>query len=137
MNADNLNAAHTEAAVLSATPAAVEKIKALIAEKELTGCGLRVFVAGGGCSGLQYGMAFEKNPREDDHIVEVDGVRLIVDPVSLPYIAGANIDFIDSLMGGGFHIDNPNAVASCGCGQSFRTKDSGTGPAAGGCSSCY
>src|SRR5205823_916630 len=100
---------------------AVSKIKGLLVERNLTEAGLRVFVAGGGCSGMQYGMAFESNPQVTDRIVEIDGVRLIVDPVSLPYIAGARIDFVESLMGGGFRIENPNAVSSCGCGSSFRT----------------
>jgi len=119
-----------EEAVVTVTPVAVEKIKGLIAEKELTDYGLRVFVAGGGCSGMQYGMAFENNPRENDLITEIDGVQIIVDPVSLDYIKGANIDFVDNLMGGGFRIDNPNAVSSCGCGNSFRTNEE----AGGGCS---
>lgn len=134
MHTDTPNTAQTESSILSVTPEAVEKIKSLIAEKELTGYGLRVFVAGGGCSGLQYGMAFENNPREEDRIVEVgDGVRLIVDPMSLLYIQGASIDFVDNLMGGGFRIENPNAVTTCGCGSSFATKDSGAGPYGGGC----
>ncbi len=111
----------TETAVLTVTPVAVAKIKNLMAEKGLAEHGLRVFVAGGGCSGFQYGMAFDNNPQESDHIVEAEGVRLIVDPMSLPYLKGSNIDFVDNLMGGGFRIDNPNAVSTCGCGHSFRT----------------
>jgi iron-sulfur cluster assembly protein len=111
----------TQTPELSVTSTAVEKIKGLMAERSLTEHGLRVFVAGGGCSGMQYGMAFESNPQPSDRTVEVDGVRLIIDPVSLPYILGATIDFVDSLMGGGFRIDNPNAVSTCGCGHSFRT----------------
>jgi iron-sulfur cluster assembly accessory protein len=129
---------HQEEAVITVTPEAVAKIKGLIAEKELTDHGLRVFVAGGGCSGMQYGMAFENSPRESDLISEIDGVRIIVDPISLDYLRGSNIDFVDNLMGGGFRIDNPNAVASCGCGNSFRTKDEAGGTAhshaGGGCS---
>lgn len=102
---------------LIVTPLAVDKIKNLLAEKGLTEHGLRVFIAGGGgCAGFQYGMAFEKNPQESDHIIEIDGVRLIVDAMSLPYLEGSNIDFIDGPMGGGFRIDNPNAVSECGCG---------------------
>ena len=95
---------------------------------------LRVFVAGGGCSGLQYGMAFEPNIQETDTLVEVDGVRLVVDPTSLMYVRGANIDFVDALVGGGFRIDNPNAVSTCGCGTSFRTENHHA--QGGGCSSC-
>jgi len=120
--ADNIQPAiEIDIEVISATETAVEKIKGLLTERNLTDHGLRVFVAGGGCSGMQYGMAFEGNPRAEDRIVEINGVKLIVDPISLPYIAGARIDFVDSLMGGGFRIDNPNAVSACGCGNSFRT----------------
>lgn len=103
------------------TPAAAEKLQALLREKNLTAYGLRVFVAGGGCSGMQYGMAFDAQPRETDYVFETEGIRLFVDPVSMMYIGGSQIDYVDSLMGGGFRIDNPNAVATCGCGHSFRT----------------
>lgn len=109
----------TEAVTL--TPTAAEKLQALLREKNLTAYGLRVFVAGGGCSGMQYGMAFDAQPRETDYVFETEGIRLFVDPVSMMYIAGSQIDYVDSLMGGGFRIDNPNAVATCGCGHSFRT----------------
>jgi iron-sulfur cluster assembly accessory protein len=121
--ADNIttDAVQIETTVLTVSDTAVEKIKGLFAERNLTDHGLRVFVAGGGCSGMQYGMAFEGNPQPTDQIVMINGVKLIVDPVSLPYINGARIDFVDSLMGGGFRIENPNAVSSCGCGSSFRT----------------
>lgn len=123
--ADNIQTdIQVETEVISATETAVEKIKGLLVERNLTDHGLRVFVAGGGCSGMQYGMAFEGNPRTEDRIVEINGVKLIVDPISLPYIAGSRIDFVDSLMGGGFRIDNPNAVSACGCGNSFRTSGS-------------
>ncbi len=87
---------------------------------------LRVFVKGGGCGGMQYGMTFD-TPREDDEVYEQHGMRVVVDPTSLFYIEGANIDYVDNLMGGGFHIDNPQAVSSCGCGSSFRTAQSHTG----------
>jgi iron-sulfur cluster assembly protein len=120
--------------VLTVTPAAVQVIRNLLQQREIPNHVLRVFVSGGGCSGMQYGMAFEAAPRDFDNVVEVDGVRLIVDPTSLMYLKGATVDFVDSLMGGGFRIDNPNAVSSCGCGHSFRTADSGE--SGGGCSSC-
>lgn len=119
-----------EESVITVTDGAIEKIKSLMAEKQLTEHGLRVFVAGGGCSGMQYGMAFEGNIREDDSVMETDGVKIVIDPVSMPYLTGASIDFVGDLMGGGFRIDNPNAVASCGCGSSFRTKND-EGAAAG------
>ena len=121
--------------LVSVSPVAAAKIKELLQARNIPNHALRVFVAGGGCSGLQYGMAFEENPQEFDTLVETDGVRLIVDPTSAMYIGGANIDFVDSLMGGGFRIDNPNAVSTCGCGHSFRT--SGESSASdSGCGSC-
>jgi len=126
-----------ESALLSVTPAAVARIKSLKVEKGLAEeLGLRVFVAGGGCSGMQYGMAFDPNPQESDHLVRLDGVTLIVDPVSLPYLMGANIDFVDNMMGGGFRIDNPNAVSTCGCGHSFRTSGE-AGASEGGSCGCH
>ncbi len=129
------NLVQTDSDILLVTPAAADKIRGLMAEKNLTGYGLRVFVAGGGCSGMQYGMAFEGNPLPNDQIVETGGIRLIVDPVSLPYIQGASIDYVDNLMGGGFRIDNPNAVSTCGCGHSFRTGgQAGADHGSGGCS---
>ncbi|MCB9436050.1 MAG: iron-sulfur cluster insertion protein ErpA [Anaerolineales bacterium] len=125
-----------DTAILTVTPLAASKIKELLAQKNIPDHALRVFVAGGGCSGLQYGMAFEPNIQETDTVVEAtEGVRLVVDPTSLMYVQGASIDFIDSLVGGGFRIDNPNAVSSCGCGSSFRTKDHHA-DGDGGCSTC-
>jgi iron-sulfur cluster assembly accessory protein len=126
-----------ETPVLSVTPLAVAKIRELLEARSIPNHALRVFVAGGGCSGLQYGMAFEEGPQEFDNVVEADGVRLIVDPTSVMYLGGATIDFVDSLMGGGFRVDNPNAVSSCGCGHSFRTSgESSAESSAGGCGSC-
>lgn len=123
--------------VLNVTPAAVNVIRQLLEQRNIPGYSLRVFVSGGGCSGLQYGMAFEQEPRDFDAVVETEGVKLVVDPTSLMYLQGATIDYVDSLMGGGFRIDNPNAVSSCGCGHSFRTKnDSGEETSGGGCGTC-
>jgi iron-sulfur cluster assembly protein len=124
-----------EEGILTVTPPALTMIKTLLNQRNIPDHALRVFVSGGGCSGLQYGMAFEPQPKDYDALVEVDGVRLVIDPTSMLYLRGAVIDFVDSLMGGGFRIENPNAVSSCGCGTSFKTKDSGEA-AAGGCSSC-
>lgn len=98
---------------------------------------LRVMVRGGGCSGLEYGMALERNPRPDDNIAEQDGVKVVIDGNSLKYLDGSTIDYVDSLMGGGFAINNPNATSSCGCGQSFKTAgDAGEAKScgSGGCS---
>ncbi len=114
-------------------PAAAAKLKALLAERNLTNHGLRVFVSGGGCSGMQYGMAIEKEPGEFDTTLEQDGVKVIIDPTSMMYLAGATIDYVDNLMGGGFRIDNPNAVSTCGCGHSFRTSGGQAASGGGGC----
>lgn len=127
----------TEVPVLSVTPAAVNIIRSLLEQRNIPGYALRVFVSGGGCSGLQYGMAFEPEARDFDALIEPDnGVRLVVDPTSLMYLEGATIDYVDSLMGGGFRIENPNAVSSCGCGHSFRSKDGAEDSSEAGCSSC-
>lgn len=120
--------------VMSVTSAAVQVIRTLLEQRQIPNHALRVFVSGGGCSGMQYGMAFEESARDFDKVVTVDGVRLIVDPTSLMYLQGATIDYVDSLMGGGFRIENPNAVSSCGCGHSFRT--SSEGEPSDGCGSC-
>jgi iron-sulfur cluster assembly protein len=88
---------------------------------------LRVFVKGGGCGGMQYGMTFDDSTREDDNVWEQHGLRVVVDGTSMFYMDGANIDYIDNLMGGGFHIENPQATSSCGCGSSFRTAKSQSG----------
>ena len=127
----------TDVQILTVTPAASQMIHTLLEQRQIPGYALRVFVSGGGCSGLQYGMSFEKEPREFDAVVDAaDGVRLVVDPTSLMYLEGATIDFVDSLMGGGFRIDNPNAVSSCGCGDSFRTKGETSARRGGGCGAC-
>jgi iron-sulfur cluster assembly protein len=121
--------------LITVTPSAVSTIRNLMEQRQIPNHALRVFVSGGGCSGMQYGMAFEAGAQEQDHVVEVDGVRLLIDSTSLIYLQGATIDFVDSLMGGGFRIDNPNAVSSCGCGHSFKAKG-GSEASSGGCSSC-
>lgn len=94
---------------------------------------LRLFISGGGCSGFQYGMALEGEVRDTDYQFAFHGVRVVVDEVSMDYLRGARIDYVEDIMGSGFKIDNPNAVAACGCGSSFRTKDSGPAPEGSGC----
>ncbi|MFW5748848.1 MAG: HesB/IscA family protein [Chloroflexota bacterium] len=129
----------TDEQALIVTPAALATIRSLLEQRGIPNHALRVFVAGGGCSGLQYGMAFEESPAGNDTVVDIDGVRLIVDPTSLGYLYGATIDFVDSLMGGGFRIDNPNSAGGCGCGKSFKSKeeqDTGTFNDEGGCGTC-
>ena len=107
--------------MITLTNNAAEKLGGIMQEKGLIDThALRVFVRGGGCGGMQYGMTFDE-ARDGDEVYEQHGMRVIVDPTSLFYVEGASIDYIDSLMGGGFHIDNPQATSSCGCGSSFRT----------------
>jgi iron-sulfur cluster assembly protein len=113
-----------DAPAISLSATAEGKLRELLNARNIPNHGLRVFVAGGGCSGLQYGMAFEAQARDFDTVIDQNGVKLFIDPTSMMYLSGANIDYIDSLMGGGFKIENPNAVSACGCGSSFKTKDS-------------
>ena len=136
MAVNEYNNTQTDTAFMTVTPAAVDVIRNLLVQREIPNHALRVFVSGGGCSGMQYGMAFEENAKDFDQTLEVDGVRLIVDPTSMMYLQGATIDFVDSLMGGGFRIDNPNAVSSCGCGHSFKTANDAGAESAAGCGSC-
>ena len=106
--------------MMTLTDLAASQLKSLLQQKGLPDHGLRVFVQGGGCAGFQYGMAFERTTREGDTVTEIKGVRLFVDPFSAPYLEGACIGYEDRLVGGGFRVDNPNAVATCACGTSFR-----------------
>lgn len=117
-----------ETPLLTITPAAAGQLTRLLEARGVPDHALRVFVGGGGCSGLQYGMTFVEGPGEFDQVVEMHGVRLVVDPTSAMYLEGANIDFVDNLMGGGFRIENPKAVTTCGCGHSFRTAESSGSP---------
>ena len=128
-------AEQTEVQTISLTPAAVEAVHDLMQKRSLENYALRVFVSGGGCSGFQYGMALEGNIREQDLTLEFDGVKVVVDEISIDYLRGATVDYVESVMGSGFKIENPNAVSSCGCGNSFKTKE-GAGESTGGCSSC-
>jgi len=100
---------------------AASKITELLAEENKEGSGLRVFVQGGGCSGFQYGLMIEEAGTDADQVFESHGVKLYVDPISVRYLGGAQVDFLDTVTGGGFTIKNPNAVSTCGCGQSFST----------------
>jgi iron-sulfur cluster insertion protein len=107
--------------MITVTPTAAAKINELLAEEGRQGAGLRVFVQGGGCSGFQYGLMIDEGEGqpETDTVVESNGIRLVVDPISARYLRGAEVDFVDNMMGGGFTIRNPNAKSTCGCGQSF------------------
>ena len=106
-----------ETAVLNLTETAADMLIGIMNEKGLAEThGLRVFVSGGGCSGLQYGMTFDANPAPVDLVLEQHGLRVIIDPQSLRYMEGASIDYVDNPAGGGFHIENPNAAAACSSG---------------------
>jgi len=101
------------------TDNAVNKVKELIKEEGTPDLKLRVFVSGGGCSGFQYGFTFEETENEDDTKVTKDSVTLLIDPMSLQYLTGAEIDYQDNVQGSQFVIKNPNATTTCGCGSSF------------------
>lgn len=105
--------------LINVTEAAAGKIRELLNEEGKTESGLRVFVQGGGCSGFQYGLMIEESGGVGDQLFESNGVRLFVDPVSVSYLKGAEVDFVDTITGGGFTIKNPNATSTCGCGSSF------------------
>lgn len=120
---------------ISLSERAASELKEIMASGNQEGAALRVWVAGGGCSGLNYGIALdENNPDEQDRVFDAHGVRIFVDDLSLSYMDGATVDFVDDEQGGGFKVENPNAVSSCGCGSSFATEEGQA--AAGGCGSC-
>lgn len=105
------------------TPVAAEKIRELLSgQQEGQEQALRVAVRGGGCSGFQYALAFDK-PKDDDHVFEVDDVSVVVDATSMQFVFGSEVDYVDSLQGAGFQVNNPNVVAACGCGSSFQVQD--------------
>lgn len=123
----------TSTKVVTLTEMAAEKLGGILEQKGLREShALRVFVKGGGCGGMQYGMTFDDDIQEADQVFEQFGLRVVIDPTSFLYVGGSSIDYIDNLMGGGFHIENPNAASSCGCGSSFRTNGAPEGAAAGG-----
>lgn len=113
--------------IVTLTEAAALHIKDMMKENEEEGALLRVAIQGGGCSGLSYGMGFAHELEDGDIELEQYGIKIVIDKESAPALKGTKIDYKESLMGGGFTIDNPNAIASCGCGSSFRTAvDAGT-----------
>jgi iron-sulfur cluster assembly accessory protein len=130
--------------VVTVTESAAEKIRELIdqeAEEDISV--LRIAIQGGGCSGFQYALGFDRGPQDGDNEIESNGVKVVIDPFSAPYLTGSEIDYVDALMGAGFAINNPNVQAACGCGSSFQAKEdvaegaapAGEGPACGsGCS---
>ena len=127
--------------LIDLTPLAAEKVKELMAsEPDAESLVLRVAIQGGGCSGFQYGLGFDTEAAEGDHELLLEGVTVVVDPFSVPYLQGATIDFLTGLQESGFKIDNPNAASSCGCGHSFQVEEGAEGEspeaaAGGGCGS--
>jgi iron-sulfur cluster assembly accessory protein len=118
----------TPLVVLSDTAAG--KLRDLVAAENNPAIGLRVYVYSGGCSGFRYGMMLEDQPSGEDITVESKGIKVYVDQQSTQYITGSEIDYLDTLMGAGFTVNNPNAVSACGCGSSFRTSESAGSPGA-------
>jgi iron-sulfur cluster assembly protein len=108
---------------IQVTETAAEQALSLLEDEDLdTGeAGLRLFVQQGGCAGLSYGMRFDEEPEDDDTVYEHHDLRVFVDPASMNYIEGSVVDYEEGLQGAGFHVDNPNVVSECGCGESFRT----------------
>jgi iron-sulfur cluster assembly protein len=132
-------AERTTESLLTLTPDAAAKVKELMAEEpDAETLVLRVAIQGGGCSGFQYGLGFDAGPADGDHELEFEGVRVVVDAFSAPYLRGATVDFLNGLQESGFKIDNPNAVSSCGCGHSFQVEEGEElpeGTSVGGCGS--
>ena len=109
--------------MVTLTDIAAEKVNQFMDGQAAEGdVGLRVGVRGGGCSGFQYALALDER-RDDDHVFDASGIRVLVDPASLRYVDGSTVDFTESFQGSGFEVTNPNVVASCGCGSSFRVAD--------------
>ena len=110
--------------MITLTDKGAEKVHEFLASQEsaVETAGLRVGVRGGGCSGFQYALAFDAK-RDGDTVFESHGIKLLVDNQSLPYVSGAVVDYVDGLQGAGFQVNNPNVIASCGCGSSFRVRD--------------
>lgn len=109
----------TAALPLQFTDSAASKVKNLIADEDNPDLKLRVYITGGGCSGFQYGFAFDDKVNEDDFTIEKQGVALVVDPMSLQYLVGGSVDYSEGLEGSRFIVTNPNAKTTCGCGSSF------------------
>ena len=113
----------TQQAAITLSDKAVAKIGELLGgQAEADQQALRVAVRGGGCSGFQYALAFDK-AKEDDNLFEVDGVAVVVDKVSMQFVFGSEVDYVEGLQGAGFQVNNPNVVAACGCGSSFQVKE--------------
>lgn len=121
--------------MVTLTETASEKISALLTQKDDAELALRIFIKSGGCSGFSYGMAIDK-AKDGDQIHDINGVKVLIDSQSGQYLNGAVVDYVDSLMGAGFKVENPNATSTCGCGSSFRTADNAGQPGGCGTGSC-
>ena len=120
----------TQQTAIALTDKAAGKIAELLgSQDDSEGQALRVAVRGGGCSGFQYALAFDR-VKDDDHIFEVDGVAVVVDKVSMQFVFGSEVDYVEGLQGAGFQVNNPNVVAACGCGSSFQVKEEDAAEAA-------
>lgn len=132
--------------MITITDRAADKVREFMAAEDDDASALRIAIEGGGCSGFQYALGFDSGPQDGDEVVEMHGVTIVVDPFSLPYLKGADIDFVDGLNGTGFQISNPNVQAACGCGSSFQAREDGdeegepvatsAGASGGGCAGC-
>jgi iron-sulfur cluster assembly protein len=121
--ASTIGGVETAKEAITLTDKAAGKVKELLAgQEDAPDQALRVAVRGGGCSGFQYALAFDK-ARDDDHVFEHNGVSVIVDKVSMQFVFGSEVDFVDGLQGAGFSVNNPNVVAACGCGSSFQVRE--------------
>jgi len=118
---------------ITLTQPAANAVREIMTQKNLQGYALRLYISGGGCSGYQYGLALAGNARAEDTVFETDGIKLIVDEVSIKYLGGATVDYVEGMTSSGFKIINPNAVSSCSCGQSFNSTD---GEASNTCAGC-
>ena len=121
--------------MVALTPTAADKVKVL-AQSDAEAQVLRLAVEGGGCSGFQYAIGFDTGAEPDDLVVECDGVKVVIDPVSFPYLRGSTLDYTDGLIGAGFTFDNPNVASTCGCNASFQAKEDVEGPYSPKASEC-
>lgn len=130
--------------MITITDRAADKVREFMSAEDDDASALRIAIEGGGCSGFQYALGFDSGPQDGDEVVEMHGVTIVVDPFSLPYLKGADIDYVEGLNGTGFQISNPNVQAACGCGSSFQAREDGeegeavatSAGGGGGCSGC-
>jgi iron-sulfur cluster assembly protein len=118
---------------ITLTQHAADAAREVMTKKNLQDYALRLYISGGGCSGYQYGLAFDSNIRGEDMIVETDGIKLVIDEVSIKYLRGATVDYVEGITASGFKIINPNAASTCGCGQSFNSEEAGSTNSCTGC----